>query len=268
MQTLTELIASAPSPAPSLPLAHELALITAAQSGDESASIELLVAYAPAIRRAVRSFARFVDAEEAHSEAALAFFAVLKTHDVAAPGYKNGSLAPHIAPKVREALWKLRASTESLFHVPGRAIRRYYELMQANGGDLTKAYLAAKHAADIDPDTLVQLHAVLGPRRSLTGTALDTDEDVTSTSYVRLVTSSGGAEDSSYDVVEDRILATTALRAMDDDEARVCELAYGFRGYRPLSDSEVAEKVGQSRQKVQRTRASGLKKGRAALGDA
>jgi DNA-directed RNA polymerase sigma subunit (sigma70/sigma32) len=64
----------------------------------------------------------------------------------------------------------------------------------------------------------------------------------------------------------DAELVERAFAAVDPLEERVCRVSYGFEDYEPQPDLVVAERVGLSRQKTQRTRSAALGKMRAALG--
>ncbi|WP_157601800.1 hypothetical protein [Promicromonospora kroppenstedtii] len=66
--------------------------------------------------------------------------------------------------------------------------------------------------------------------------------------------------------VEDKILVDMAFAAMTDEEARICELAYGFTEYEPVPDPEIGHRMGLSKATVQRKRQKALGQSRKALG--
>jgi DNA-directed RNA polymerase specialized sigma subunit len=265
----------------SLSEADEIQAIEDAQAGDDNAKERLLLAYGPAIRSAVFRFAKGVragrdphaggngsgtaafDEEDARNTALVAFLETLQDHD-ATQGTRLAGLLP---TRLTRALSDLYGSVMP-FEIPERTLSRYYGILQAAEGD-------AEVAVEIAPEhhmTRETFRAVLAAVRG-TG-SLQEGDDLDATHGARIDGAEslfGGGAETLADV-EDAILVEEAFRAVDDEEARIVELAYGFRGTEdyaagdPVPDAAIAPVVGLTRPTVQRKRSGALGKMRKALG--
>lgn len=241
-----------------LSVEEEVALIASAQAGDADAYTRLLHAYGPTLRSHAAKAAKFTDTDDARSSALLAFAEVLASHDVEY-GYENGRLASRLTPHLLNVLDTTKGEALSAFAVPSRTMKRYFGLMKAADGDVVAARALAPSSM-MTVETFDSVHSAV-MADSLEGLTTP-DGDGPSRDFVAspVYTVSPVVD------VEDAILVDVAFRAVDDEEERVCRLAYGFTEYDPQPDAEVAHRMGLTRPTVQRRRTSALGKMRKALG--
>lgn len=259
MLTITSLF-TYDADAETLPLAQEVALITAAQDGDAEAYDELLRTYGPALRNAVNRAKKTLDVEEARSTALLAFHECLMGHDVDDENYVDGRLAPRLLPALKEALGEAQVEANALFQIPRRSFTRYLGILAAADGDA----LAARELAPsmgMKETTFDSIRAVVHESTSVEAALAGSEGDTLAATPILEVT-----EHSTFDEVEDRVLIEIAFTAVDDEEARIIELGYGFTEYDPVPDAEIGHRLGLSRPAVQRKRGKGLSKMRESLG--
>lgn len=240
--------------------ADEAVLIEAAKAGDEEAQTRLIIAYGPALRSAVKRFMKRLPVEErggkeddAQMEALAAFMEVLHQHDPE----KNPRLAGRLASRLVAALANA-AQMDAVMTIPERTLSRFYGILRAAEGDL-------ETASEMAPSMGMSIHvfndirAVVHDATTLT---VDDDEDgdrfLAQPLHSNLYTA--------YDEVEDHVIIDMAFKAVDDEEARIVELAYGFTEYEPVPDAEVGHRLGLTRPTVQRKRGKAIEKMREALG--
>lgn len=249
---------------------EEVALIEAAQAGDEDAYARLLEIYGPAIRAAVNSARKIIDEEEAQATALVAFAEVLASHDPHNPDYLDGRLAPRLAPHLKDALG-LAVAGSYAFQVPKRSLTRYLGILKEADGDPAAARdLAPSRSMSVETFDAIRAAAAATSLTEATEFGEDfhrTGEGSEGTSYRAsdLAASPLFAPAPVVDI-EDRLLVQAAFRAVEDQEARIVELAYGFTEYDPVPDAEIAHRLGLTRPTVQRKRGKALTSMRKALG--
>lgn len=241
--------------APSAPLTldDEREAISAAQTGDEPATLRLLRAYAPAMRSTFARYRRAMDVDDLRAEILAAFLAAVQEFDPA----KGDRLAGRLGDRLTRGVGSAVAST-STFAIPERTLQRFYGILRRGAGD-------ASRAAEIAPDyemtreNFLAILAVVRQSESLDGDA--ETADVRSAEAHSL-----WGEGSRFEAdAEDAILCEAAFRAVDEQEKDVVGLAYGFSDYDPVPDAEIGHRLGLSRPKTQRVRAGALGKMREAL---
>ena len=234
--------------------------IAAAQSGDESATLALLYAYAPALRNLVSRHRDRLGEEDARSAAVEGVLVAIAEFD--ADSY-DGRLAGPIRFHIANAL---QDSTHDTLPVPSRTVREFLAILRKADGDLkAAALLAPSHGMALDTFFAVR-------DATMTAHLGDTQPDHAVSMY-------GSARDA-YAAVDDRLLADAALEAMDDLDEAVCRWSYGFETGSELSDAEVAQAMSEaelgidrvaagesvvSRATVQRRRKAGLAAARESL---
>jgi DNA-directed RNA polymerase specialized sigma subunit len=265
---VTDEIRDAYSP---LDLDEERTLIARAKLGEEAATIALMRAYTPALRSAIRQFGAMGGAwagqvadpdvvEDLRAAATLGFLEAVQSFDAG----RWSRLAAIVPDHLRLALASAVPSPIA-FSIPQRTLTRFYSILRKADGN---PYAAAALAPQYEMRTETFL-AVLSALR-------DVD------SYDQLLAPSGSNEnqsdrgsndveawplwDGQHPDAEDEVLVEAAFSVVDTLEKDVIRMAYGFTEYDPIPDAEIGARLILSRQKVQRTRASGLGKMRVALG--
>lgn len=253
----------------SLDAATEAELVLAAQAGDESASMALVNAYAPALRNALARHHDALDPEDAEQEVVLALLSLIAKHDPA-----TGRLAGRVSVYVKDALLEATGATNP-WGIPPRTLKRYFAILRKAGGDTAEA---ARIAPDNDmaTTTFLDLAAILST--DSLDVASDTEHEGAGRARIERATPVGGSEERDpLEALADAELVSLAFAAVSHDESAVVRQAYGFEpaivdgfellpeGHAPLSDMHVAVSLGLSRPKVQRTRTAALVKMRAAL---
>lgn len=242
----------------SLTVEAEVDLIVAAQAGDADAYVRLLTAYGRTLRAVVNAAKKTVDEEEAQAVALVAFAEILSSHDPFDEAYQDGRLASRLTPHLRDALGSLQAQENLTFTVPKRTYTRYLGILNEAEGDV-------EAARDLAPDrgmrvsTFDEIHAIV---RKTSSAPLADDEDAEPQEGTPVLITAP----SSFDEAEDRILIDVAFSAVDDEGARIVELAYGFTEYDPVPDAEIGHRLGLTRPTVQRKRGKALDSMRKALG--
>ncbi|UDL14648.1 DNA binding protein [Arthrobacter phage KeAlii] len=235
----------------------ELEAIAAAKQGDNTATESLLRAYAPAIRNAVASFrSEGADEEELRASALLGFMEAINLFDPE----KHNRLSAIVKKTLIHTLG-VEYMTPTSFTVPTRTLQRFYGILRKAEGNV---YEAAAMAPKFDMSRETFL-AVLSAVRNVE--ALEATQDDSRGEFT-----GHGKEiqyrpiwDGSATDAEDAILVAAAFAAVNELEADVCRLSYGFTDYEPVPDAEIGHRLGLSRQKTQRTRSSALGKMREAL---
>jgi DNA-directed RNA polymerase specialized sigma subunit len=251
-----------------LPLKKEREAIRAAKSGDEAATLKLLYAYACALRKVSGRYRHAGGAWAAGTgdpdlaadrrmAAVEGFLEALYAFDLdGAHSRLAATVEGYVANAVSAAV-----GAPVAMNVPERTLKRFYSILRKADGDPVKgAALAPQYSMTVD--TFISVLAAARSTQPLDGPSDNADGpgDHTNRPDVQVC----GRD--YYDDVEDKLLVAAAFAAVDDLEEDVCRLAYGFSDYDPIPDSEVGHRLGLSRPKVQRVRASALGKMRNAVG--
>lgn len=245
-----------------LSLEEERALIATAKDGDDDAKLQLLYAYAPALRngltwykRALPSSPSAADLEDVKTDAVLGLLEAIDAVDLDV----HNRLAAIASQNIRHTV-AAAAKSVTGFTVPERTLNRFFGIMrEAEGNEYAAAAMAPKYKM-----TTETFLAVLSAVRNVTSYDADdsTDED---TRYSPATLSASPIWDATLSE-EDAELAAAAFDAVDDLEESVCRLAYGFETYgSPVADVEVGHRLGFSQSKTQRVRSAALGKMREAL---
>lgn len=266
---------------PTLPVETERAAIIASQKGDQKATMMLLSAYMPAIKTAIRDWARadtskrssnelFDDARMAAIEGALL---AIRDFDVTQPVEMR--LATRLPYAVKAAVNSVTAETMTVY-VPERTLSRYFGIMRKHEGNV---YAAAAHATEYEmsAETFLAVHEAVSKVDSLSAD-FEFEDSSSYSGSTRSGRNSGSIADQTEDQfagvpkwdsgisdAEDRILVEAALSVLTPQEKEIIRMGYGFEE-RPLPDAEIATLLVLSRQKVQRLRTAALTKMRDRLG--
>jgi DNA-directed RNA polymerase specialized sigma subunit len=216
-------------------------LVAEAQNGSQQAMVDLLDAYQPMIGGTANKMRGVLDFEDAHQYAAEKFIEMIMDHD-----YEKSA---RLASRKRELEHRLKdaASAEDAWTIPPRTKQRFMAILK-------KAEYDPAVGADLAPQYEM-------PRRTFVDL------------YNRLY---GQVEyDDTFEVqaqpvvdADSRLLVELAFKALDDTEARIVELAYGFTTAEPVPDAEIAYRLGTNRTKIQRMRAKALEDMRERIGAA
>ncbi|URQ05032.1 DNA binding protein [Arthrobacter phage Iter] len=243
----------------------EVEAIALAKKGDEAATIALMYAYSHALNAAIGQFRRAggVWAEgvrsphmgdDLRSLVTLGFLEAVAAYDPEV----HHRLAAIITQHVRERLSADLVGPVA-FTVPQRTLTRFYSILRKAGGDPIKgAAIAKDHSMTVETfmDVLAAVRTV----------NLDLASDKEDDANMRAQWEAARPVWDRTDTEEDAVLVRAAFEAVDDTEAHVCRLAYGFETYGdPVPDIEIGHKLGMTRPTVQRRRSSALGKMREAL---
>lgn len=264
-----------------LPVKEEVALIEAAQAGDDDAKMRLLDQYAPVLRSTYFSFLRRLPqeeqpriAEDTAAETLKAFFETLDEHNPK----KSPRLAGRLGARLRKSLTDL-SRFDTAFDVSESSLSRFYRVLRDYDGDVDAARAALvldfEDRYHMSVENFNDVLAVVRDASSLTRVTEDRDDDSVAMTPI--------TDDGRMPVAEAHAWARIALDAMNGEEREVVEHYYGFRDENVdtnLSDGEVAyrmsiealgdERVSNgesviSRATVQRRRETALAVGRRAL---
>lgn len=259
------------APSEALAEQEEAELIRLAQAGDEGAVLALMQAYGPALRSAVARFSKASHSpadvrpvEDLRSAAVVAFLEVIAEHDPAL----NPRLAGRVSVRLTSALAD-EVSATAAFRVPERTLSRFYGILRNAEGNVALAEEAAPDygmSREVFRDVLAAVGAYsLDAVADAEGRGGAGKDKPPSAGVDRLGAAPIWSSTPIADV-EDAILVDMAFAAVDDEEARICELAYGFTDYDPVPDAEIGHRLGLTRPTVQRKRGKALSKMRKALG--
>ncbi|MFG3715835.1 hypothetical protein [Micromonospora sp. NPDC047730] len=239
-----------------IPADDEAAVIAAAQTGDEAATLRLFAAYQPALRAAVRHTTR-LDRDDARQAATLGFLEAVRAFDP--DRHEGGRLAGVLRHHVADALSEASSDALGGFTVPGRTLRRYFGILKRADGDPVEAARIAPEF-EMTAETFWAVWAGVTANDSL-------EEAIAAHGAVCVAPVGDLAEPRGVADAEDRVLAELAFRSVDDFERDVCRLAYGFADFDPQPDAEIGHRLGGfGRLKIQRTRTRALGKMASALG--
>lgn len=229
--------------------------IQAAKNGSSEAVVSLMYAYAAAIRGAVSRFtgpnASRLDQDELRSAVALGFMEAIHAYDPKASDRLAGVIRDILARTLHENM------PSAAFTVPERTRTRFFSILRkADGNVYEGARLAPEYG--MSRETFLAVLSAVRNVSSLDAAAPgDPDEGPREIVAAPLWDNSAAEEDTE--------LVRHAFQAVDDLEADVCRLAYGFADYDPVPDAEIGARLGLSRPKTQRVRSGALTKMRIAL---
>lgn len=238
--------------------------ILAAKKGDEQATLDLMYAYAPALRNGVKWYTRAIPSvdradglEEIHSVAIFGLLEAIAAFDADA-GYDRlaATIGEYVANAVAEHAQAVCGLT-----VPSRTLKRFFSILRKAEGNVYEA-------AALAPQYLMKRETFLAVLSAVRSTSLDAVASVGDEDHGDDAVPSEGLLPilDAYEEANQRMEIEAAFAAVDDLERSVTRLAYGFETYGdPVPDAEVAHELGISRQKAQRTRSSALGKMRNAL---
>lgn len=226
--------------------ADELALIAAAQAGDQSATLRLWEQYRPLVRATAGKAARSrtlqpSDREDLEADLTVELLETIKTLDVAR-GYSLAAVLPKRFAGIVSAI-------STTIAVPRSTLSRYYAIIK-EAGDLVDVAAQIAPTMGMTTETFWSVHSALR------------------------VASPEAAEDARWSAddmgtappSETAALVDLALDSLTDKQRAVIELAYGFRDGSSHSDDWISEELGLSKSYVRRVRATSLDKMRHALG--
>lgn len=235
---------------------------------DSAATLRLLTAVGGMVRKLRANFRR-VPRMEFDSAVSLALFEVVKEYDFSAPTQTTATVGTLLYHRTMEAL---APDLAGLVPVPRRTVQRFFAIERAAKkeadelGVLDHRFIALRIAKDyhMDPNCYMDVRNALAAcnetqlSAELAGTDL-TAERVMQAAADRFVPDSVAESDDE--------LVARAFEAVDDLEAAVCYVAYGFgKECHPeaddnaRSDAEVGERLGLSNSKAYRTRHKALGK--------
>ena len=222
----------------------ELRLIEKAQQGNASAMEELITAYTPAIKAAVRKVAPFYNVEDAMQTATLRFIELVHSHDP-----EKGRLAGRVKDEITYALREESTLNNSHWHIPARSQRRFLTIMKLAKQDvLLGAEIAEKHG--MARSTFLMMSNVLTNSQSM-------DADPT---WLDILYSEQDFID-----LETKAMAEQALACLDGTEQYVVRAFYGMADYREFSDAEIAQALNMTKRQVRTIRQNALMKMRREL---
>lgn len=238
---------------------EEQEVILLAQRGCSDSFVRLLLAYAPALRHARGRYAsgpKYQGSQgyedDVQARLLLAFAEAVQGFDLC-KGHNR--LAATVTGWLKDAV--SRAAQDTMpFAIPDRTLKRYWSIMRAAKGDVK---LGAEMAAEYNmtPQTFRAITNAVRGTASLNGD----DQD-----GARMV---DRPMKPVWDVPmpdNEPSISPDMLAQLTDLQSRVIRLAYGFGpDGMPMSDQQVANKLGLSRVKVQRTRTAALEQLRARL---
>ncbi|QWY81869.1 DNA binding protein [Microbacterium phage Honk] len=241
---------------PPLPIDVEVELIACAKDGDEAAYERLIANYIPGLRALAASelqrSGRLVDVDEVRANVLLAF---VEAVHAARPGER---VAPQLAPAAKHAADDFEHNLVAALSVPGRTQRRYFQAIREAKRNGTNPVDEAA-ALGLAPESFYAVKAALG---------FDSIERLQELNAPGVFDGIGVHEpamspihvEQGYANAETRHMARAALAALNDDPvaAVIVREAYGFTGYEPVPDAEVAHRHGLTRPTVQRKRIKAL----------
>lgn len=249
-----------------LTVEEERDLIAAAQSGDDEATFTLMYAYAAVLNNSVKWFTRAMpstprasELEDIRSQAIMGFMEAVQAFKLD----NHNRLAAIVREYVNNAV-SVAAASVSGFAIPERTLKRFFSILRkADGNEYEAARLAPEFS--MSRETFFTVLSAVRNVESYDGmTGHGEDEDGSSGDFY--AHEIGVYARTEEEIVEDKILVEAAFEAVDDLEADVTRLYYGFADYNTVSDAEIAHRLGLSRPKTQRVRSSSLGKMRNALG--
>ena len=250
-----------------LPREVEREKIALAQYGDQDATLALLKAYAPLLRRQASVHSARLGTEEARSQAVLGLIEAIHSFDLDAHDGQLAGLAPKVVSRVMndaEPDWQE-------VPVAPRTKRRYLDILKRADYDVDRAAEMAPEF-DMSRATFLQIREALDVKHIGDGQILLGQ---------RAVPLWADPEDDRFGDIDDLMLADAALGAVQGFQRDVVEHYDGFETGDPMRDAEVAQAISvrdlgeerveagesvTSRAKVERNRRTALGAMRSRLG--
>lgn len=249
----------------------EREIIHRAKNGDESATLDLVYAYAPALRNAVKWFAKanpgstqISDVEDVRSRAVMGLIEAIHAFDPEKHERLAAIASGYITDEVSQG-----ASSVTGFTVPPRTLKRFFGILRRAEGNIYEA-MGMCRQYDMDPETFL---SVLSAVRNVESYNDEGDHDGHDESrwvfeQAEPLWSSDPVRDA-----EDKILVEAVFACRNDDndlterQSQILLHAYGFKNYgEPQSDAAVGEAIGATRPTVQRDHKKALAKAADRLG--
>lgn len=211
--------------------ADEAGLIMEAQAGNERAMERLIEAYTPAIERTARKHEHDGEYEDAKQEAIFAFIKIVQEHDFD----KAKRLNYYVHARMDNHMTVALSESSNSWGIPGRTLRRFYQVYEKADGDLT---LGAQIAPDYDLASLTFITIADMLHVGSLDAARETDDGSASVLDTFDGPMFGGGEvTDAYDAVIDRMTVEQMMAdSMGDEHDRMVRMSYGFEG--PLTVGE------------------------------
>lgn len=240
----------------------ERATLERAQAGDETATMDLFRAYLPALSAVVRDFRpMFAEEDELRSVVFVGFLEAVHAWN---PEGVYDRLAGIVRQHATDAASR-EAGQAVMSRIPERTLKRFLGILRRADGDPTKGAELAP-TFDMASTTFTNIYVQFKAANAPAFVNEDGGSEAAADTDAHAVAPWDTGSDA-YADAEDKLLAEKAFAAVDDLEAQVCALAYGFADYDPQPDAEIAHRLGlSSRLKALRTRNAALAKMRDALG--
>jgi DNA-directed RNA polymerase specialized sigma subunit len=254
-----------------LSLEEEREALHEAKAGAEAATLKLLYAYAYALRGVAGDYRHAAGlraagprdihvSDDLRMAAVEGFLEALYAFDLDGA---HSRLAATVEGYIANSLSRAVVAPVAV-SVPERTLKRFYAILRKAEGDPVRGAAMAPHFS-MTEETFDSVLKAVRNVQSLDGPAGGPAGGPGGHSPDRLDFSAVTGQDYLNDI-EDRLLVEAAFAAVDDLEEEVCRLAYGFGDSDPIPDAEVGHRLGLSRPKVQRVRASALGKMHNAIG--
>jgi RNA polymerase sigma factor (sigma-70 family) len=233
--------------------AHEALLILDAQEGLDEPAQRLLLAYLPLLKKQIGVFARQGhDVDELRSCVVWAFHEAIDAFDVEKSSRLASTLPVHVSRALLAEFTTERQQRGP--SIPLRTAQRYQAVLAEAGDSEVSDALLLKHH--------MTREAFVSVREALV-TDHDNVHDLVEAGAAGLP----GQVDVAFASVEQQMMVAQALQSLTDLARSVCQLAYGFESFGdPMSDYEIADALGISRDRVRRIRIHSLEVMRLALG--
>lgn len=237
---------------------EEREALRASRLGDEAATIALLYAYAPALRKAASHYAEALGAEDARSTAILGLLTAVAEFDEDTYDRLAATIVQTLANQFVEAL-----ADQAPVTVPSRTRTRFFGILRRAEGNVHAAALLAP-SFEMSRETFYAVWEALRVQ-SVDDRQDDDRAEFTGNGLEGKFRPLWG-EEALLEDATDRILVELAFSAVDDLETDICRMRYGFASYEPMSDGEIGDHLGLQKRTVQRRRSGALDKMRSALG--
>jgi len=205
--------------------------IALAQYGDQDATLRLLRAYSPLLRRQAALHSARLGTDEARAQAVLGLIEAVHSFDL--EGF-DGQLAG-LAPKVVSRVMNDAEPDWQEVPVAPRTKRRYLDILK-------RADYDAELAADMAPQFDMSRSTFLSIREALDVRHIGDGQVLLGQRAVPLWQD---PEDDRYGDVDDLMLANAALGAVDGFPRDVVEHYYGFVTGDPMSDAEIVQALSE-----------------------
>ena len=247
---------------------YEGELIARVRAGDSEAFTQLEEQYGPLMRRLAMTYRDRLDEADMWQEMRLALVEAARDHDTE----RNPTLAGYFPEIARLRLGNAASAQSSAWNIPPTTVKRYLAIRKRAdeiGADPRDLLAEFKMSAS----TYAQIEALMRTE-SLSAPADDDEAEREITSTLAAVIVTAGEPVDVLDRLERKMLSDRARASLSDDmQKRVITLAYGFEDVEydgawiepTVPDGVLAEVVGASRSRIQRTRTKALNVMREAL---